>query len=134
MGTSFDSSFSGIHKSKIICSVQNRLNNEVAKENCPELLINAPIVATPPFQKIRVIRDWKNKNNKKTLNCLQGCKAAGRQDLCIRDRSPGARHWVGEVKNIIFTKVLFCTIFWRNFKNIYLDRYIHNLFLTRDPR
>ncbi len=37
--------------------VQNSLNNEVAKENCLELLINAPIVATPPFQKIRVIRD-----------------------------------------------------------------------------
>jgi hypothetical protein len=91
--------------------VQNSLNNEVAKENCLELLINAPIVATPPFQKIRVIRDWKNKNNKKTLNCWQGCKAAGRQDLCIRDRSPWARHWVGEVKYIIFTKVLFAHFF-----------------------
>jgi hypothetical protein len=44
--------------------VQNSLNNEVAKENCPELLTNALIVATPPFQNIRIIRDGKNKNIK----------------------------------------------------------------------
>jgi hypothetical protein len=37
--------------------VQNSLNNEVAKENCPELLINASIVATPLFQNKRILRD-----------------------------------------------------------------------------